>query len=360
MSRYYSDSDDAYPNSYRRSGWQSPALNGTSLSPSAAPITRIIVDPPFGSKKCDYSIDKSRPGQLIVTARRRHTFTSDYLSTSNKNATAIQTFSLPPDADVDRLRSSVERHTNRLIIEVPRTPVATDPRPSYYGSSAAVVRDHEIRPASSMSGNQRKLEYRIDCRGYAADELEVFIHGHDLMVEGRTNRGASSDPTRQRMSKKFSRKITLPSTVDTSRVISYLDNGELRIEAPLKRHVSYGYDGMSVSRPASTVPYDRVRSPTHGNGGKHFYRRHERVSRHRNHHYDDAGYPPDNAMRRVRSAESLSYPVVSQLVPDVDVGAGGRRRTVNYERRVVNRNEMEQPAMYRSVYAPHEDTYFQF
>ena len=64
--------------------------------------------------------------------------------------------------------------------------------------------------------------------------------------------------------------------------------------------------------------------------------------------------------RRVRSAESLSYPVVSQLVRDVDVGAGGRRRTVNYERRVVNRNEAEQPTAYRSVYAPHEDTYFQF
>lgn len=128
MSRYYSDSDDEYvvhrrrPDSVRGSGWQSPlppsTRNITSPSPSSS-VLRIVVEPPFGLKKCDYSIDKSQRGRLIITTRRRPT-SSDYRSSNNKNHIAIQTFTIPFDVDVDRLQSHIERDTNRLIIEIPR------------------------------------------------------------------------------------------------------------------------------------------------------------------------------------------------------------------------------------------------
>jgi hypothetical protein len=82
MSRYHSDSDDGYANHRRRSesvrgsGWQSPlptTANNPTTPSSSSPVTRIVVESPFGSKKCDYSIDKSQRGRLIITARRRQT-----------------------------------------------------------------------------------------------------------------------------------------------------------------------------------------------------------------------------------------------------------------------------------------------
>ena len=151
MSRYYSDSDDEYANHRRRSdsvrasGWQSPLpTSTTNTTPSSSSsVTRIVVESPFGSKKCDYSIDKSQRGRLVITARRRQTASSDnHSSRNNKNHVAIQTFTIPSDADVDRLQSHVERDTNRLIIEIPRQqrPSSRAQRSSYINTSNASSR----------------------------------------------------------------------------------------------------------------------------------------------------------------------------------------------------------------------------
>jgi HSP20 family molecular chaperone IbpA len=390
MNRYYSDSDDANyasrqpSDTVRASGWQSPIPTST---PSSS-VTRIVVECPFGSKKCDYTVDKSQRGRLIVTARRRQTFSSDYLSSNN---VAVQTFQVPHDADVDRLKSHVERDTNRLIIEIPR-----QQRPNYYRSRQSHINTNDDLNRSPnierMLGddtqyikksidNNRKLEYRIDCHGYTSDELEVYIQGRDLIVQGKTNRATSPHSSQQRASKKFTRKIALPNTVDLSKVVSYLDNGELRIEAPLKRSVYYTDEEMITPGPVASnrtaAVFNRIQSPTPGNN-QHRYRRHERISRRR---VNDRGdnYRPSSPMQRVRSAESRYYPLdrsSRNFDEDDDERENRHRRTVNYERHTINRNNTEQQPIYRSYYSPtsnvvrnrttydnypsDEDTYFRY
>ena len=175
-------------NSVRGSGWQSPlptSRNLTSPVPPSSSVTRIVVESPFGSKKCDYSIDKTQRGRLVITARRRTT------SSNHKNHVAVQTFTIPSDADVDRLQSHVERDTNRLIIEIPRQHRrnSRSQQTSYIPSTnpstrllrspdvermltsptggPQLVRD-DTRSNRPNSGANKKLEYRVDCHGYTS------------------------------------------------------------------------------------------------------------------------------------------------------------------------------------------------
>ncbi|CAF3290332.1 unnamed protein product [Rotaria socialis] len=407
MSRYYSDSDSEYINHRRRSnnvrgsGWQSPLptltkTGGIPSSSSSTSIIPIVVESPFGLKKYDYSIDTSQYGRLIITAYRRRIPPSDYRSTNNKNHIAIQTFSIPSDADVDHLQSHIERDTNRLIIEIPRQKrahIRTPRAPNVNNASHAgsrllrspdiermltsptnapqLIRDDQ-KSSGKISSNNRKLEYRIDCRGYTADELEVFIQGRDLIVQGKTNRLASPDPTQQRVSKKFSRKITLPRTVDLTKVVSYLEHGELRVEAPLKRGVYYNDEEIIIPGPppqptassslTANLPNatsmlnfeNRVRSPSP------YYRYHNRhnecMSRRRDYNSSNSRQLL-NPTRRVRSVEALRYPLYrSPRELDEDDSQeqdNQRRRTVNCERHnATDRKELDQQSIYRSVHSP--------
>jgi HSP20 family molecular chaperone IbpA len=398
MSRYYSDSDDEYAihrqrsDSVRASGWQTPLpTSTTNITPpsSSSSVTRIVVEPPFGPKKCDYNIDKSQRGRLVITARRRRTPSSDYRSSHNKNHIAIQTFTIPYDADVDRLQSHIEQDTNRLIIEIPRQQRRSSraQRSPYISTSNAgsrllrspdvermltsptggpqLIRD-DTKSSNKNSGNNRKLEYRIDCRGYTADELEVFIQGRDLIVQGKTHTQISEDPTQQRVSKKFSRKITLPNTVDLPKVVSYLDHGELRIEAPLKRGVYQsdeeivipGPPPSSSTRTAATLLSNfenRVRSPSPQLRPR--YRRNEHFSRRRD--YDRSNNRRiSSPTRRVRSVDSHRYPLyISSRDLDADDDdeddtkerTSQRQRTTNYEGNSTTQKQTERP---RSVYSP--------
>jgi HSP20 family molecular chaperone IbpA len=366
MNRYYSDSNDAYyashqqSNNIRASGWQSP-LPSTDITPSlSSTLIRIVVPCPFGSKKCDYTIDKSQQGRLNITARRRHTFKSDYLLLNNKNNTAIQTFLIPNDADVDHLQSHIERYTNRLIIQMPRLhPTYTNliRSPNIFASAIGttpLIRD-DTKYIRKHADNNRKLEYRVDCRGYTSDELDVFIQGRDLIVQGKTKRATSPDPTGQHVSKNFSRKISLPNTVDLSRIVSYLENGELRIEAPLKRDIHYRDEKILSPELSSTVvgnrtvgEFTRVQSPTPGQQQYH-YRRHQRVSRHQG---DD--HRPQSPTRRIHSAESHHYPYYRSPrdLDEDDARDTRHRRTVNYERYGTNQDDIEQVPIHRSNYSP--------
>ncbi|CAF2348128.1 unnamed protein product [Rotaria sp. Silwood2] len=411
MSRNYSDSDNEYINHRRRSdsvrasGWQSPLPTSStniiplSSSSSSSSVTRIVVESPFGSKKYDYTIDKSQHGRLIITARRRKTSSSDYRSSNNKNHAAIQTFTIPYDADVDHLQSHIERDTNRLIIEIPRqkrtntrTPRSSNKNTSHVSSShlmrspdiermltsptggPQLVRD-DRKSNRKNSDNNRKLEYRIDCRGYTADELEVYIQGRDLIVQGKTHISTSPDPTQQRVSKKFSRKITLPHTVDLTKVVSYLEQGELRIEAPLKRGVYYNDEEIVIPGPppssiTSTHPIstlvsnveNRIRSPSPYN--RHHYRQKDRTSRRRDYERSN-NRQLSSPTRRVRSVETLRYPLyrspreLDEDDEDQDntkQQESRRRRTLDYERHSNDRKEIEQKKqqqpIYRKVYSP--------
>ena len=96
MNRYYSDSDDEYPNQRRRSDSvmktdrQPSSRKKLSPTSSSSSVTRIVVESPFGSKKCDYSIDKSQRGILIVNARRRSSLPSDQRPSTNKKQVAVR------------------------------------------------------------------------------------------------------------------------------------------------------------------------------------------------------------------------------------------------------------------------------
>lgn len=404
MSRYYSDSDDDYALRRRRSGsiqgsgWQSPLPTLTNMTspPNESSVTRIVVEPPFGSKRCDYSIDKSQRGRLIITARRRYTSTGDHRLSNNKNHLAVQTFTIPVDADVDRLQSHVERDTNRLIIEIPRHHHRRTSRTQQFSShlhsgnhGSRLLRSPEVERMltspvggpniirdvmrtnlrSTSSGSSKKLEYRFDCHGYTSDELEVFIQGRDLIVQGKTKSSNNpSDPTHQRVSKKFSRKITLPHSVDLARVVSYLEHGELRIEAPLKRGAYHSDEEIIIPGPppptsrshrkAGTLISNletRLRSPSPTT--RTHYRRNERHGRRRD--YDRSTHRrSSNPVHRVRSAENLRYPLYVSARDMDDDGDDDddskerdsrRQRTAVFGRSATDRKEPEQTTV---VYSP--------
>jgi HSP20 family molecular chaperone IbpA len=409
MSRYYSDSDDDYSNhrrhseSTRASGWQSPPVISSnkipSQSSSSSPNTRIIVDSPFGSNKCDYSIDKSQPGRIIVTARRLRTDSSKHRSSRDKDHVAVQRFDIPLDADVDYLQSHVERHTNRLIIDIPHQQRASSrPSRSSYTNSSSMARNlirspdvermltsptggpqlvRETKTSGKQnSGSGRKLEYRVDCHGYAADELEVFIQHRDLIVQGQTRKSSSGDPKQQRVSKKFTRKITLPNTVDLPGVLSYLENGELRVEAPLKRGVYYSDEEIIIPGPPPssinnrataaliTNLEKRVRSPplapSSSSNSRHHYRRNERTGRRRDYNRDDRRQV-SSPTRRVRSVDGLRYPLYvspRELDEDeyeannVDARDSRHQANGNSERQFTHRKQTEFKPTYRSIYSP--------
>ncbi|UJR27512.1 hypothetical protein I4U23_008796 [Adineta vaga] len=394
MNRYHSDSDDEYTNHRRRTdsvigtGWQSPTItSGKILAPtlSSSSLTRIVVESPFDSKKCDYAIDKSQPGLIIVSARRQPS------SSANKKQVAVQKFKVPYDADVDRLQSHIERDTNRLIIEIPRKERPSSraqQRSSYISNTsktnARLLRSPDVermltsptggpqlilgssKSNKTHSNGNRKLEYRIDCRGYLAEELEVFIQGRDLIVQGKTNTSASIDPTEQRVSKKFTRKITLPSSVDLPRVVSYLEHGELRIEAPLKRGADQNDEEIIIPGPPPTSNRttaglisnleNRALSPT--TYSRPHYQRNERVSRRRD--YDRLNNRRvSGPTRRVRSVEGLRYPLyvspreLDEDDDDEDNRTKRRQRSVDYQRRSNDRKDLEQQSTaYRLSYSP--------
>ena len=402
MSSYYSDSDNVYTNCHRGSGnihafdWHSPLSTSTTSaipSTSSSSVTRLVVESPFDSKTFDYNIDKSQHGRLVITARQRYDLSSDYRSPNRKKRVAIQTFAIPYDADVDRLRSHVEHDTNRLVIEIPRQRYSHSriSHPSYINTNQTthrLIRSPDIeRMLTSPTGgpylvrddrkssgtsdhNRRKLEYRIDCHGYKAYELEVFIQGRDLIVQGKTYKSSLPDSTQQCVSKKFSRKITLPHTVDLVKVVSYLEHGTLRIEAPIKHGVYYDDEEIIVPAPTlsltanhSIAPLissleNRIRSFSPYN--HHYYRPNERISRHRNYDRSNNRYLANSA-RRIRSMESLYYPFYKTPHELDDVNEDNRkelenrhRRTANHERYSTNRKHIEQPT-YKSIYSPTTD-----
>ena len=375
---------------------------------SASSVTRIVVESPFGSNKCDYSIDKSQRGRLVVTARRPRSHSSSHHSSNDKNHLAVQTFTIPMDADVDRLQSHVERNTNRLIIEIPRQQQQqqqqqrTSYRPSrssFTNSSAIVnnlirspdvermltsptggpqlVRENKSSGGKRSSGGSRKLEYRIDCHGYAADELEVFIQGRDLMVHGQTRTSTSGNPGPKRVSKKFTRKISLPNTVDLPGVVSYLERGELRVEAPLKRGVYYSDEEIIVPGPPPPSTSNRATStlinnlenrvlspppPPSASSSRYQYRRNDRTARQRDYDRGDRRQTASPA-KRVRSVEALRYPLyVSPRELDEDEeredqvssrnGRTRRRQNGDQQRQFVRRKEVKSQPVYRSIYTP--------
>ena len=376
MNQYDSNSDVEYSVSRRCSGsvhafgWQSPIPTTNEIPSLSLSITRIAVDCPFGSQKCDYSIDKSQRGLLLITAHRRHTFKSDYLLLSNKHDTVFQAFTIPYDADVDNMKPYIERHTNRLIIEIPRisssyihiTGTSNDLTNSsniISTSPSHFIYDNIKHNKKYSSNNRHKLEYRVDCRGYTADELGVFIQDQNLIVQGNTGRTKSGDTGQKHVSKKFSRRIPLPDKVDLTKVVSYLKNGELLIEAPLKREIYYDDDDELTTVPnRMAMKFNRTRSPIPDSRQRR-YRRREHVSRHRQHDYQD-NRQALKPLQQTHSCENLRYPFYRSFQDndddddddDDEERTNRHRRIVNYERHVINCNDTTQHPTQRYIQSP--------
>ncbi|UJR21658.1 hypothetical protein I4U23_024735 [Adineta vaga] len=316
MNRYSTDGNNVYYTSrqqssgIRASGWQSPTPNVYKSTSAFVPFIRLVVDCPFGFKKCDYTIDKSQRGRLTIAARRRHRFKSDYLLSKNPNQITYQTFIIPLDADVNQLQSHIERSTNRLIIEIPRL----SPRNTYVQSNQSPTVAQEIYDDKKYSqryvNNNQRVEYRIDCHGYTADQLNVFVQGRDLIVQGKTIRSSSSDPTQPHTSQKFSRKIPLTNAIDSSQVVSYFENGDLIIQAPLKPNICS----------CSIINTNKF---TQQQQQQHYHRRPERSNRRQS----------PSPIQREHSAESLAHPSY-RLSRDFDENRS--RRPVIQERHFDN------------------------
>ncbi|CAF0721084.1 unnamed protein product [Adineta ricciae] len=358
MNRYYSDRNQVYYTNRQNSGviqasgWQTPIPNASRIVSSQAPFIRLVVDCPFGFKKCDYTIDKSQPGRLIVAARRRHRFKSDYFLLNDPNQVTYQTFTIPGDADVDQLQSHIERSTNRLIIEIPRLPLLYNQSPD----NTQWTYDNKKYSQKYVNNNQ-KVEYRVDCRGYTADQLKVYVQGRDLIVQGKTSRSSSSaaDPNQQRTSQKFSRKIPLTNAVDSSQIISYFENGDLIIQAPLKSDDAIMPSSVPIIINRSTGDYVRAQSPTPTN--THHYQQQRRDRSNLSRTYgpaaaddDDGDRRPLSPIRREQSAESLAHPSY-RLSRDFEEN---RPKRTTIQERYFNNNRSDSPAkpIGRSVYYP--------
>ena len=153
--------------------------------------------------------------------------------------------------------------------------------------------------------------------------------------------------------KNFSRRIPLPDTVDLTKVISYLKNGELLIEAPLKREIYYDDEELTTVPYPMAIKFNRIRSPISDNRQRR-YRRLDHVSRHRRYDHQD-NHRALSPVQQSHLTENLRYPFYrsfQDIDDDDEERDNRRRRIVNYERHVINRNNTTQHPTQRYTQSP--------
>lgn len=256
-----------------------------SSSSSSSETTRIELNVSEFSRG-EISIKLRRDNTLVVHGLHLDQFAKD----SYFRKELVKTFSLPPGADVDKIRSVI-RNTGILTIDIPvssdRNPLkqsqeeilkdttecikanrsmshgdvlkanteTTRPSPLTVPKRTGSLGDIEFRHYHQNSSkfniadflqsdfhpkftpNGKKIILKVDTRGYEPDELSVRLVDNTLLVQGRRKFLLRS---KKNENKQFSQSIRLPDGVDKYNVTSQvMDNGMLVIDIPLLNSVLY-------------------------------------------------------------------------------------------------------------------------
>ena len=223
----------------------------------------------------------------------------------------VKTFPIPPGADVDKIRSII-RNTGVLTIDIPMLRdndairrsheelLRTIDEPTRYrkteynrSSSHADVRNHEDltqpagrripssvpkragsvadiehrQPASAFNiadflqsrfhpifaSNGKKLNLKVDTRGFDPDELTVRLLDDNLLVQGRkkapltsTTTTPTTATTKKQDDKQLNESIRLPDGIDKFNVTSQvMEDGMLFIEIPLLNSALHRWSGRT-------------------------------------------------------------------------------------------------------------------
>ena len=267
-----------------------------TLSPPLSETTRIEVN------VCEFArgeiaVKLRRDNTLLVHALHLDQFAADNFFRKE----LVKTFPIPPGADVDKIRSVI-RNTGVLTIDIPmlrdndairrsheellrtideprkvrdneynRSSSHADVRnhgdanqptnrrvpssvPKRAGSLADI--EHRAPPPSIFNiadflqsrfhpifaPNGKKLNLKVDTRGFEPDELTVRLLDDNLLVQGRKKAPATTTTTttKKQDDKQLNESIRLPDGIDRFNVTSQvMEDGMLFIEIPLLNSASH-------------------------------------------------------------------------------------------------------------------------
>ncbi|MGZ7445528.1 Hsp20/alpha crystallin family protein [Paenibacillus sp. TH7-28] len=91
-------------------------------------------------------------------------------------------------------------------------------------------------PPIDVLKSEHELLIVVDVPGYDKDQIEVFIEGRQLRIQGEPSAEYTSYSfiKSERHNGAFQRVIGLPGRVDTKEVTSFMDKGLLLIRFPIK------------------------------------------------------------------------------------------------------------------------------
>lgn len=108
--------------------------------------------------------------------------------------------------------------------------------PAYFGRSEAAY-----APVLNVWEDDTTIHFEAELPGFSQEDLDVSIDGDRLTIRGErsgeVNQEGKQFHRRERWSGRFSRTITLPTTLDTSKANASLVNGVLDVQFPKREEV---------------------------------------------------------------------------------------------------------------------------
>jgi HSP20 family protein len=110
---------------------------------------------------------------------------------------------------------------------------------SFFENGPAATRPAAYATPLDIFEEENQFEVYLDVPGLSRDELKIGVDGDTLTVKGeRAARAQTGDERHYRSVERwtgaFSRALTLPPTVDTTRIEAQLKDGVLKLVLPKK------------------------------------------------------------------------------------------------------------------------------
>ncbi|MBA4030787.1 MAG: molecular chaperone Hsp20 [Planctomyces sp.] len=85
---------------------------------------------------------------------------------------------------------------------------------------------------SSLWEDENAVHFEMDVPGFAESDLDIMVHGEELLIRGERKSPEASGRGDQRVYGKFEQRVTLPAPVDLERIQAHLVNGVLSLRLP--------------------------------------------------------------------------------------------------------------------------------
>jgi HSP20 family protein len=87
-------------------------------------------------------------------------------------------------------------------------------------------------PMMELNETERGFELEAEMPGIRPEELKIEVAGNMLTIQARQQREEKGERGRSRERRSFYRALTLPATIDASKIDARLENGLLTIALP--------------------------------------------------------------------------------------------------------------------------------